>query len=228
MKKHLVKTLVITGLVALFGVGAAVATVSADTTDIGITQETLEELGTDGYTLEEMLVAALQDERVALAEYQAIIDTYGDIRPFTMIALAEETHIDLLLPLFDAYGIEVPENTAASQVVVPESITAALAAGVSAEQANIAMYETFLAQEGLPEDVANVFALLQAASVRHLNAFSKDRYSYLGTDLMNRIRNMFGKGGKYGNGTNGTGNGARGTGNNYSGTSGYAGICPNA
>ncbi|MCK7487067.1 MAG: hypothetical protein MZU97_17335 [Bacillus subtilis] len=41
------------------------------------------------------------------------MDEYGNIRPFSQIVLAEQTHINLLLPLFEAYGIEIPVNTAA-------------------------------------------------------------------------------------------------------------------
>lgn len=219
MKKNLIKTLIVTGILALGGTVAAVSTVNADAT-FDTTAASYTELAADGYTIEEMLTAAIQDEYLAQATYQAIIATYGDIRPFTKVVVAEETHINLLLPLFEAYGIAVPENVAAASVTVPDSITTALAAGVDAETANIAMYQAFLAVEDLPEDIASVFTYLQNASVKHLSAFSKDRYSYVGTDVMNQFRNVFGKGNK------GTGS-KNGFGSKNGGSSGYAGVCPN-
>lgn len=126
------------------------------------------------YTLEEMLTYALQDEYLALAEYDVIIDTFGAIRPFTNIVKAEQTHVDLLLPLFETYSIDLIPDTSTDLVIVPASITEALAAGVTAEINNIAMYDAFLSQE-LPEDVATVFDYLKTASENHLAAFSKVR-----------------------------------------------------
>ncbi len=153
-------------------------------------------LSEDGtYTVEEMLVSAIQDEYLAQATYNAIIEAYGEVKPFTKIVLAEQTHIDLLLPLFVAYGIEVPVNDAADYVVLPDSISSALATGVEAETLNIAMYETFLNQVDLPDDVQTVFEYLQAASQNHLAAFSRDRLIGAGYDLSNMIKNQFRKGG---------------------------------
>ena len=147
------------------------------------------------YSLEDMLTAALLDEYLAQATYEQIINTYGDVKPFTNIVLAEQQHINLLLPLFETYGISVPENQAASQVVLPDSIASALATGVEAEKANIAMYEAFLAQDNLNDDVRSVFELLKTASIHHLAAFSKDRLKGAGYNFMYQMRNMFRQGG---------------------------------
>ncbi|PKK88288.1 MAG: hypothetical protein CVV62_02085 [Tenericutes bacterium HGW-Tenericutes-7] len=157
-------------------------------------------VSTDGvYTLEEMLTYAIQDEYLAQATYHAIIEAYGDVKPFSRIVLAEQTHIDLLLPLFETYGIEVPVNDAAQYVVLPDSISSALATGVEAETANIALYETFLAQTDLPDDVRAVFESLQTASEHHLKAFSRDRLLGAGYDLGQMIKNQFKKGSGQGN-----------------------------
>ncbi|MFA5006290.1 MAG: hypothetical protein WC509_02340 [Candidatus Izemoplasmatales bacterium] len=222
MKRNLIKSLIVAGVIALGGTTVAIATVNADSTFS--TDASYVELAQDGYTVEEMLTAAIQDEYLAQATYAAIIAAYGEIRPFTNIIAAEQTHIDLLLPLFEAYGIEVPANEAAASVVLPESITAALSTGVDAETANIAMYDAFLAVEDLPEDVATVFTYLRNASTNHLKAFTRDRYNFVGSDVMNRIRNVFGKGNK-GNGSK-FGVGSKNGGNGSNG--GYAGVCPNA
>ena len=124
------------------------------------------------YSLEDMLVYAMLDEIHAKQTYEAMIEVYGDIRPFTKIMEAEQTHIDLLLPLFETYQIKLPVSDYVA--VVPDTIEEALAMGVEAEIANIALYEAFLSQE-LPDDVRVVFEQLVNASNHHLDAFSKDR-----------------------------------------------------
>lgn len=155
---------------------------------------------TGQYDLEEMLTYSLYDEYLAEATYLGIIDTFGDVKPFTRIVLAEQKHIELLLPLFETHGVLVPENDAYAYVVVPESVSSALATGVEAEKANIAIYQTFLAQDNLPDDVRLVFEQLMHASENHLRAFSKDRVFGAGYDLAQQLRNRFGQGNQKGSG----------------------------
>ena len=124
------------------------------------------------FTLPEMLTYAIQDEYAAQAEYAAIMGAYGTQRPFSNIIRAEATHINELLPLFATYNIAVPTNTAASLVTVPASIADSYSAGITAEQKNIAMYESFL-KENLSTDVKEVFNNLLAASEKHLQAFER-------------------------------------------------------
>lgn len=121
-------------------------------------------------SIEEMLLYAIQDEYLARAEYYEVIDRFGDVRPFSNIVKAEETHVGMLVPLFEKYGIEVPEDTYASHVVVPDDLKTAFEIGVQAEIDNIAMYESFLARD-LPADVRDAFQRLKDASENHLRAF---------------------------------------------------------
>lgn len=150
----------------------------------------------DSYTLEEMLVYAIQDEYMAQAEYDAIMDAYGVSRPFSNIIRSEGTHINLLLPLFDSYGYAVPKNNAALLTVLPDSLAEAYEIGVEAEIKNIDMYEGFLKQD-LPTDVRLVFERLMNASENHLKAFEN-------------AANGAGRGLGGGMGNRGFGNGFRG------------------
>lgn len=109
----------------------------------------------EDYSLEEMLVYAIQDEYLARAEYELIMNEYGEERPFSNIIRAEEYHIQLLIPLFEKYNITVPKDTSNLHIVLPAYIEAALQTGVEAEVANIEMYEKFLTMD-LPEDIAEV------------------------------------------------------------------------
>ena len=144
------------------------ATVYAANTDTGAAGASVD----NEYSLEEMLVYAMEDEYLAQAEYDVIMDTYGVQKPFSNIIKAEATHISLLEPLFEEYDVSVPEKDWESLVVVPETLDAAYAIGVDAEEKNIAMYESFL-KENLPDDVREAFEALMNASEKHLAAFQR-------------------------------------------------------
>ncbi len=170
------KKTVFTVLTVMFLFGGALylgMNAYASDQDNDLTQLVSLEVDEEGnYSLEDMLVYAMLDEIHAKQTYEAMIDVYGDVRPFNRIVVAEQKHMDLLLPLFETYQVEVPSGDI--DVLVPETMEEALEAGVEAEIANIALYEAFLSQE-LPDDVRAVFESLVAASNNHLEAFSKDR-----------------------------------------------------
>jgi len=125
----------------------------------------------DQFTLEEMLKYAIQDEYLAKAEYELIMQKFGEQRPFSNIMQAEEYHIEILLPLFTKYNIEIPLDLSDQHVILPDDIKTALETGVNAEIVNIEMYEKFLDKEDLPADVAEVFEELKRGSENHLEAF---------------------------------------------------------
>lgn len=126
------------------------------------------------YTLEDMLIYAIQDEFSAQAEYEAIMNKFNVSRPFSNIMKAEVTHISYLKPLFEKYDVNIPSNTASEHVILPATVQETYAIGVEAEIKNIAMYDVFLKQE-LPSDVRVVFEALKKASESHLRAFSRQR-----------------------------------------------------
>ena len=158
------------------------------------------------YTLEQMLTLAMQDEYNAQATYDAILKAFGESNAFTNIVKAEATHQEELRTLFQNYGIAMPENTAAQNVTAPVSLQEA---GVNAENANIAMYQAFLAQKDLPDDVRGVFNTLVNASQNHLNAFTRNaEKDGLGLGQGNGQGNGQGAGnGQTDSDTDGTGNG---------------------
>lgn len=120
------------------------------------------------------LVAAIDDERHAQATYQAVINKFGNVRPFINIIQAEKRHESALLILFEKYNIPVPENTwTPDKIAVPKTLTAACEMGIVAEKANIAMYNRFL-DFTKESDVRIVFTNLQSASKdNHLRAFRR-------------------------------------------------------
>ncbi|MDQ0244088.1 hypothetical protein J2S09_001633 [Bacillus fengqiuensis] len=128
-------------------------------------------LSDSSITLDEALTYAIQDEFLAQARYDWVIEKFGPVRPFTQIKAAEQRHIQALLPLFKQYNIIVPVNDATRFINIPKTAEEALETGVSAEIDNIAMYDKFLKIPDLPPNVQNVFSRLGHASRNHLAAF---------------------------------------------------------
>jgi hypothetical protein len=127
-------------------------------------------------TLHETLRAALDDEYHARATYRAVLDRFGDVRPFVNIVESEERHIQALLRLCDRYDVEPPADRWASRVAAPESIEAACAAAVEAERENGALYEELMASEEVAErrDVEDTLRnLMTASQENHLPAFER-------------------------------------------------------
>jgi len=126
----------------------------------------------DNISIEQMLTYAIQDEYLAKSEYEYIINEMNGTKPFTNIIKAEQTHIELLVPLFETYGFTLPEDTSKEHLVVPSSLTEAYKTGVKAEIDNIAMYDQFLTLD-LPDDIRTAFITLRDASKNHLAAFER-------------------------------------------------------
>lgn len=120
------------------------------------------------------LTRALDDEYKAQATYDAVISTFGDIRPFIMIVRAEEQHIAALKSIFDKYGISIPENPYVN-VSVPETIQQACQTGVDAEIENVRLYkEDLLPVVSDYPDITTVFTnLMRASEEKHLPAFER-------------------------------------------------------
>ncbi|MHB8130419.1 MAG: DUF2202 domain-containing protein [Mobilitalea sp.] len=194
MKKMAAGFMVASLMVAGVATGGIASAANSTTSTIVKTTDTK-------YSMEEMLVNAISDEYMAQAEYTAIMEKFGVQRPFSNISKAEETHINLLLPLFEEYGVVVPEKDN-STVSVPVSLEAAYQAGADAEVKNIAMYESFL-KEDLPADVKVVFERLMSASENHLRAFQNAvDGNCTGTGQQNGKMNRSGRGSGRGNGGN--------------------------
>jgi rhodanese-related sulfurtransferase len=120
------------------------------------------------------LLAALEDERRAYATYAAVLASFPGARPFSNIVEAEKRHESFLLPLFVKYGVAVPRNEFdPAKISVPATLAEACKAGVTAEEANIALYDSLL-EFVAEQDIKDVFSRLQSASRdNHLPAFSR-------------------------------------------------------
>ena len=116
---------------------------------------------------------ALDDEYRARATYRAVIDRFGEVRPFANIVEAEQRHIDALLGVYRRRNVEVPTDRWAGRIDVPESLGAACELSVQAEIDNAAMYTRLIRRVDDPE-VQRIMSHLQRASRdRHLPAFRR-------------------------------------------------------
>ena len=120
------------------------------------------------------LLAALDDERRAQALYHAVLERFGEVRPFINIVQAEQRHESMVAALMKKYGVPVPSNPyLEKQFPIPNLLTECCLQGVEAEKANIAMYNRFLAfvQQ---RDIRQAFTYLRDASLyHHLPAFER-------------------------------------------------------
>lgn len=125
-------------------------------------------------SLEEALHAALDDEYHAQATYRAVIDAFGDVRPFINIVESEVRHIEALKRQCEKYGIEIPSDKWAGQVSAPESLKQACEDAVKAERDNAGLYEKLIEAAREHPDVQETFRRLREASQeRHLPAFER-------------------------------------------------------
>ena len=125
---------------------------------------------TDGRALR----MALDDEYRAEATYAAVIDAFGEVRPFIRIIDAERRHAARVKVEMDRLGITYdPVNPYLGSISAPPTLLAACEQGVSAEIENIALYDRLLPtirDEGVRAALSD---LQRASRERHLPAFER-------------------------------------------------------
>lgn len=130
-------------------------------------------------SVQSALYAALDDEYHAQAFYAEVMNKFGEVRPFSNIIRAEQQHAASLATLLQSYGLDVPANpypTGAKPLEpVPASLQEACSIGITAEIANVALYdEQLLPTVSGYSDVSFVMQRLRDASAdKHLPAFQR-------------------------------------------------------
>ena len=117
---------------------------------------------------------ALDDEYRAEATYAAVIEAFGEVRPFIRIINAERRHAARVKAEMDRLGITYdPVNPYLGSISAPPTLLAACEQGVSAEIENIALYDRLLPtirDEGVRAALSD---LQRASRERHLPAFER-------------------------------------------------------
>lgn len=119
------------------------------------------------------MIDAINDEYRARAFYNAVINKFGAVRPFSNIVRSEDQHVSRWNTLFTQYGLPIPQDLFAGKIAVPNTIQAACQLGVDAEIANVAMYDRFLGFIQQPDLRATFNQLRQVSQERHLRAFQR-------------------------------------------------------
>ena len=128
--------------------------------------------GGDTTDLKAALDRALDDERHALAFYEAVMAKHGQRRPFANIVRAERRHAAALLAEYERLGLTPPTDRARS-FTVPPTFREACDAAEFAEIENVRIYDELLPAV-TDERVRDVFRNLRGASQeRHLPAFRR-------------------------------------------------------
>ena len=122
----------------------------------------------------EALRMALNDEYKAEATYDAVIEAFGEVRPFINIIEAERRHASRAKAEMDRLDISYdPVNPYLGKLEAPASLLAACEQGVEAEIENIALYDRILptiADEAVKQTLTD---LHWASRERHLPAFRR-------------------------------------------------------
>jgi len=129
--------------------------------------------GSDPLTTTEIeaLNLALNDEYHALAVYQSVMATFGEVEPFVEIAVSKQRHIDALINQFNKHGLFIPENPWIGNVPTYDSLQQVCQAGVEAEIANAGLYDQLFSMTDDPR-LTRVFTNLSSASLNsHLPQF---------------------------------------------------------
>lgn len=112
-------------------------------------------------------------EYAAAASYQAVIDTYGQVEPYTTILSQELKHIASLTRQLERYGVVVPDNPYLGTIIAPADLLTAAQAWADGEVSNVAMYDALIAQS-TDGSLTNVLENLRSASLNnHLPLFEQ-------------------------------------------------------
>lgn len=109
------------------------------------------------------LSTASTAEQEALATYHAVVETFGDVRPFTSATDAEDQHVSTLASLAARYAVTLPTGPFTGQAP-PATLTAACQVGVGIEQTMVAMYAQLLPQVSAYSDLTQELTSLQASA----------------------------------------------------------------
>jgi hypothetical protein len=117
------------------------------------------------------LLRAIEEEYGAQALYESVLQEFGNVEPFNLIAASEAQHAAALVRQAEKYGLEVPEYTGPASAATFATLEEACQAGVAAEIADAALYDE-LSPAVAHTDILRVFENLKNASLNsHLPAF---------------------------------------------------------
>jgi len=116
--------------------------------------------------LNQVIRIAIYDEFHAYEVYAKVIESFGEVPPFSNILLSEQRHFMALIAMATKYNVPVPINNWADKITIPSTLMECCEVGVAAEIDNIAMYDDLLQYSSAYPDLQDVLFRLQAASYK--------------------------------------------------------------
>lgn len=119
---------------------------------------------------------ALDDEYKAYTTYQAYLEHFGEVKPFSNIVNSEKRHIEALSVLLEKQNLSLPDNPyKIEDIKIPGSLKQACEIAVEAEVVNDELYRNeLLPAVSSKPDIIMVFEnLADASKYRHLKAFER-------------------------------------------------------
>ncbi len=124
--------------------------------------------------VKDALSKALDNEYKLQSYYQAVINKFGDKRPFSMIIGAEDQHVAVITSLDEKYGVSPIANQWSGNLPSISTFQNACQTSASYEQSTISLLNGLLPQVSSYPDITQVFTNIKEASQNsHLPAFEK-------------------------------------------------------
>ena len=117
------------------------------------------------------LQAAIVEEYMAYNTYSEIIAEYGQVVPFSRIALAEQQHTEALLRLANYYNVAVPEDNGQTFNFAYTTLAEACQVGVEIETADAEDLQKMISETENPNLIMVYTNLMNASLNKHLVAF---------------------------------------------------------
>lgn len=119
-----------------------------------------------------LLDEAYQDELKAYIRYEAVIEQFGDIRPFANLVESERRHLDHLADLYIARGL-TPAAVFEPAPVMYLSVASACQVSLEAERENVALLDRLIAETTEPDIKATLEWIREASAGRHIPALER-------------------------------------------------------
>jgi len=112
------------------------------------------------------------------ANVDSYIEAFGGIRPLIQVKIAERRRINTLLPLFEKYNIEIPENIATNYISKPSTLSESIQQCIIQKDKTIKMYKKFTSIREFPDDILRIFEDLASSSKIQLEKLKIDQLKY--------------------------------------------------
>lgn len=116
-----------------------------------------------------VLNTAYDNLKLSEAEYKAMTEKFEIAKPFTKLLKRQEMHVDMLLQLYKAYGLNEPKEHEYN-IRIPKTVDEYYRNALEKEKNLIEMYKGFL-KEDLPQDVRSAVSKLVELSSNNARVY---------------------------------------------------------